>query len=369
MVAAPRFDVDVRVTRDLRHAPYLLDGLAAMEQAGDLRLALRPRRPRRRDRVVIGPEGPRRVARPYPWSVDLDVVDHEVGSTRRVSVDLQDWREMYSHSSLRHSDVIVKRMHTAPEVAGIERHFGVEVVPAGITGPGDAARWARRWPIRAAGLLGRIETVVDAPGTVREHLRRRPGGGGAVRDVLPEASTLPATFAFFQVAFHDWGDDAEAARLNQERATLIRGLREGLGPRFVGGMTFTGEPPEAFADCRSPLPGDRDAYLDVVEQAAVVVATNGFGGSPPWKLAEYLERGACIVSEPMQVRLPRPLEDGGEVRLFDDLDGAVAACAELLDAPDDRLALSRSAGSYYAEQVAPEAAARRFLTAGSEVVA
>ena len=130
----PRFEVDVRIGRDLRHAPWLLDGLAGLEAAGEARVRLRPRPPRWRDRVVVEDGGARRVGRPYPWSVDLDVRDHEVGARRRVSVDLQDWRAMWSHASLQASDVIVKRMCTRPEAEVVEAAYGVRVEPAGITG-------------------------------------------------------------------------------------------------------------------------------------------------------------------------------------------------------------------------------------------
>ena len=354
-----RYEVDVRIGRDLRHAPWLLDGLARLEAAGELRLKLRPRPPRWRDRVVVEGDGVRRVGRPYPWSVDLDVRDREAGVRRRVSVDLQDWREMWSHASLRDSDVIVKRMCTRNEADVVEREFGVRVVPAGITGRGHAERWSGRWPVRLAGVAGRVETVVNEPRRARRKAAIASVGGPAPPPAPPVAADEP--YVFFQVAHHGWDED-----LDRGRAAVIRALQDRLGHRFVGGMTFSGAPAPGWEDCASGFVPDHGAYLDLVRGASVVVSTNGFGGSPPWKLAEYLEAGACIVSEPQEVELPVPLEDDRHLVVAATPDEIAGACEHLLADGDRRARLQAGAAEYHAAVVAPEALARRVLAAGAE---
>jgi hypothetical protein len=353
-----RYEVDVRIGRDLRHAPWLLDGLAALEAAGELRLRLHARPPRWRDRVVVEGDGHRRVGRPYPWSLDLDVRDREAGERHRVSVDLQDWREMWSHASLRDSDVVVKRMCTRPEADVVERDFGVRVVPAGVTGHGDAARWAGRWPVRVAGMAGRLETVLNEPTRLRRPAEEAPVPPGRA---LPPPQAPGEPYVFFQVAHHAWGED-----LNVGRATVIRALRQRLGDRFVGGMTFGGAPAAGYEDCASGFVPDHDAYLDLVRGAAIVVSTNGFGGSPPWKLAEYLEAGACIVTEPQEVELPVALEHDRQVWVASTPDEVADGCARLLDDADHRARLAAGAAAYHAAVVTPEALARRVLAAGAE---
>ncbi len=365
MPGTPRFVVHAHVTADLRHAPYLLDGLAGLADRGLVRLHLEARPPLWRDRVVAEDGGVRRVGRPYPWSIDLDVHDHEQGIRQRVAVDLQDWREMFSHRSLRTSQVVFKRMLVGPEAAAVEHAYGVQVLPAGITHAGDADRWAREGAVRRARVFGKVESAVNAPGRLAD-LRRRghaePGKSGA--RALPD---LPEDYVFFQVAFHRWAGHDEAERLNRERAGVIRALRAALGERFVGGMTFSGPVPAGFEGCESTLPTDQPTYLDLVRRAAVVVATNGFGGSPPWKLAEYLQLGACVVAERPVAQLPEPLRDGEHALLFSTADEAVAGCARLLDDPGPRAGLGASARAYYEAQVAPDAAAWRFLMAGQAV--
>jgi hypothetical protein len=368
MSGPTRFDVEVQATRDLRHAPYLLDGLAALEADGVLRMRIRPRPPRRNDRVVVGPDGPQRVARPYPWSTDLVVTDHDLGERRTVSVDLQDWRDMYSATSLACSDVVLKRMYTRPEVDVIEATHDVEVLPAGITAAGDSGRWSSRWPFRLAGLAGNVESVLDAPGDVlgRWRARRRYETAEASPIPAPTVPAVPDDYVLFQVAHHAWLGRPDSDALNQSRIDLIRALRAELGERFVGGMTFPRGVPEGWEDCRSEMPSTRDVYLGLVDRAAVVVSSNGFGGSPPWKLAEYLASGSCIVAEPPEVVLPATLEHGVHAWLAATPEEIASACRHLLDHPAERDALRRGASAYHADQVAPVALARRALTAGSE---
>jgi glycosyltransferase involved in cell wall biosynthesis len=369
MPAPARFDVDVRVTRDLRHAPYLLDGLAELEDGGEVRLKLSPRWPRRHDRVVLGPDGPRRVARPYPWSLDLAITDHGTGRRTKVSVDLQDWRDMYSATSLAASDVILKRMCTRPEVDQVEAAYGVSVRPAGITASGDASRWSSPWSMRVAALFGQVESVLDAPRDVlgRRRARRRYEAVQEHEATASRLPDLPEDYVLYQVVHQPWLGRPAADRMNEARIELVRALREELGTRFVGGMTFPGEVPAGWEDCRSELFSSREVYLDLVRGAAVVVASNGFGGSPPWKLAEYLELGCCIVAEPPEVVLPQPLEHGVHAWLADSAQEVARACRHLVDAPDERAGLRQGAATYHRDQVSPAALARRVLDAGAEV--
>jgi glycosyltransferase involved in cell wall biosynthesis len=208
-----------------------------------------------------------------------------------------------------------------------------------------------------AGVAGRLETVVNEP----RRLRRAPSTPAPASDEPLPPPVAPAhRFVFFQVAHHAWGEG-----LNQQRAAVIRALRAGLGDRFVGGMTFTGDPVPGYEDCASGFLPDHRAYLALVRDAAVVVSTNGFGGSPPWKLAEYLEAGACIVSEPQEVALPAAQEHDRHLWLASTPDEVVDACRRLLDDPAHRARLADGAAAYHAAVVEPTALARRVL-AGTE---
>ena len=363
------------LTSDGRHLPYVIEGLQRLEQAGALRLDLRVRPSRWRDRVRIEPAvaGVTRISRPYPWSLDLDIATDS--RSVRAAVDLQDWSELFSHRSLGRSDIVFKRMF-APDIADlVEEEYGVPVVPAGISHGVDGSALARTMRARVARLAGGLEAVVNRPALLRsvpDRLRARRSTTDASRGVGPTppgdaASPADADrgipdgdFAFFQVVEHAWGGpDGPADRLNRDRIELIRTLRRKLGERFVGGMAFRGSASADLADAATDRSTDRDTYLDLVRHAAVVVAGLGFADSPPWKLAEYLEAGCAIVAEELPVALPAPL--GEAVVTYRTHDECATRCAELLDDPERRAAMGRTAAGYYREHVAPDAAAARFL--------
>lgn len=361
----------VHLTGDPRHTPHVLAGLEALEAAGDATITWRARPPRWRDRVLVRDGRATRVGRPYPWMVLIDVLESPSGARGRMAIDLQDWREMHSREALETCAVVFKRMYVADDAAAAERLFPARILPAGLSHAVPMPAIASRSVFRRGKAFQRLESVLNAP---RLLLRRRgphhTPSPGSPAHAAPKAPTLPDDgFAFFQVKYHPWGDGSEAAELNEVRARLIRALRAELGPRFQGGMYFDGEPPAAFADCLTPLPTDRESYLALNERATVVVSTEGFGASPPWKLCEYLQQGRSIVAERMPVVLPDPLEDDVHLRFFDHPEACASLCASLLDAPETRARLEREAAAYYRAHVDPEATIRRHLRQAEGVFA
>ena len=97
----------------------------------------------------------------------------------------------------------------------------------------------------------------------------------------------------------------------------------------MGGMFFKGEVDPAFADCLTNVDPNRANYRLFVENAAVVVSTNGFGGSIPWKLTEYMRWGCCIVTERNRHAFRESMMPD-TVNEFESHEECVAICLELL---------------------------------------
>ena len=72
-----------------------------------------------------------------------------------------------------------------------------------------------------------------------------------------------------------------------------------------------------FNDCQSAYL-DRETHLSLMKNASIVISTNGFGNSLPWKLAEYCKLGKCIVSEELTHELPNPLIKGVHLEIYND---------------------------------------------------
>ena len=61
-----------------------------------------------------------------------------------------------------------------------------------------------------------------------------------------------------------------------------------------------------------------NTYNSFVKNATILISTNGFGGSVPWKLVEFLKLGSCIVAERNKHLLRGPLTKN-QVSFFDNL--------------------------------------------------
>jgi hypothetical protein len=349
---------------ELNHASYLVAGLSDLAREGVLdlrwRLATRPRPGvvRVSGSDVVVDEG----YRPFKTSY-LEV--ERAGRVVRAAVDFWDLSDQFAADALRHCDVVLKREFDSAVVEGLATRFPARVVPAGLTHraplprPGRvrlqaafAAATARRLVKLDRRVVGRAR---DATAAVVDGLRmarhvpsltgRRPAGGRS--GVLFQTRTFPA------------GEGM--AELHGQRADLIRALRAGLGPEFQGGFVPSRTAGSDHGDLMSTVPADPERYLDAVQRAAVVVSSAGVAGSTPWKLAEFLALGTCIVAERPRTTLPDPLVDGVHARFFDTPAEAVESCRALLADGAERERLAEAGRGYYQAHVRPAVAVRRWL--------
>ena len=148
--------------------------------------------------------------------------------------------------------------------------------------------------------------------------------------------------------------------LNKFRSKVIRALKEEFGDNFIGGIWSKGAIDAVYYDCRSDYM-DKDTYLSLMNNAAVVISTNGFGDSIPWKLAEYLKLGKCIVSQKLQHELPQPLVDGFHLKTFHDLDQCIEICRDLLKNRTKARELGDNARVYYNQYINPKIVINKFI--------
>ncbi|HVY70128.1 MAG TPA: glycosyltransferase [Verrucomicrobiae bacterium] len=369
-----KLEVTLRATGDDRHQIFLIAGLIALDEAGEIDLRVVSRGPRIHDRVVVTGDTCARIARPYPWSYRLDVRDPRSGRTVRAAVDLQDWKHFFSHGDLSSCEVLFKRSYDLKTAGVVASKYGVKVVPGGMT---HSAKIGEKYAkvLSAARLAGKVEALVTGPKRGIDALgnmlfKRKATAAGPQKKATPVAHAPDdlGDFAFFQIACHGNGDWKEAEQLNRERADLIRTMRASLGSRFQGGMYFDGPPRPEFADTLTNLPSTPQEYMRIVNQAAVGISTNGFGESFPWKLCEYLSLGKCIVTQRPAFPLPTPITPGKEAVFFDTLDDCARLCAQLLADPAARQKMATAAREYYANHVAPISVARRYVTTALEFI-
>lgn len=354
-----KYEVTLYATPDFRHASYIMKGLSDLQREGIVRIKPRIRGLQYRDRVVVDGGKLMRSNRPYPWSPICRIKDIDSGVVTRIAIDLQDWPNWFSHHALTHSDIVYKRCYDRKITEIVEREYEVKVLPFGMShsyGLDDNVISQRQ--VKTLKLLGKLETAVNDPLRLRGPFSGK-GANGLRTSVQAKSMSFvdvraefPECYAFFQVKYYDW-NNRWSTPLNEYRAEIIRNLKRHLGVRFQGGMYFDCPVPPAYQDCVTNLPTTQAHYLDMVRQATVVVSSNGFAQSPPWKLCEYLQMGKCIVSEPMAYELPVSLVDGRDVLYFQTPDDCAAVCQSLLDNPREMEKLGENARAFYEANIKP----------------
>lgn len=143
--------------------------------------------------------------------------------------------------------------------------------------------------------------------------------------------------------------------LNELRAACVRRLRREFGSAFVGGLAPTAYARAVFPDCvadRSVTA--RPAFLALVRQADVCVATRGLFGSNGFKLGEYVAAAKAVVSEPLRYTVPGDFGAGRNYLRFGDADECVEQVAALVADPDRAYAMRTANYRYYHEHVRPD---------------
>lgn len=305
-----RWRVDLHADPITVHTWFPLAGLTLLEQAGEVELHFVER------------------ALPTERSMWLEVDDRESGTRAAVSLDLVDAAELAAPQRAASADVTFKRSHRPGGYPGTPR-----VAPYGIqlacrAGGERFCVYARRLLRRRFALRPLASAWRTRPPLVSDY-EARPARRG--RRVVYQVRAWDP---------RDGRDAADRTRRNDERAALIRVLREHLGDAFVGGFVDTGFARTTYPDCVATGPSDFRSYLRLIQGCDIGVSTEGLQGSNPYKIAEYLAGAHAIVSSPLRYDVP----DGPPPMVtFSTPQDAAQACARLLEDPAAMQAASAAA--------------------------
>ena len=365
----PKYDVTFFATTDTRHANYTIKGLLELEKQGIIILQFKPAFYQSKNRVVQDATGKtNRSYRSYPWAPELKIKERSSGIEILIAIDLQDWDSMFSYHSLKNCDVIFKRAYTAiSEKVSVQ--FNVPILPAGINHSAEVESKAYLVALKKYRWKHNIRYAIENPKEIIRVLKEKLNfkTTKAKPDTFPlkniSGESLrepPSTpYVFFQVEYHDW-NTKESIKINEKRAKIIRSLRHSLGERFIGGMYFKKEIKTPYDDCITNVPFEREIYLKFVQQAAVVISSNGFGDSIPWKLPEYLQMGKCIIAEPLAHQIPVPFKED-EILFFKNAEHCYELCEKLLLSKDLRINMELKTKQYYEEHILPRASILRMI--------
>ncbi len=187
----------------------------------------------------------------------------------------------------------------------------------------------------------------------------------AYESLPPDESTIgpPADgpIVFFNPSC--WDEDAEptVAAINRTRSQLICGLREALGPRFVGGFRRYGAVWPRYAEAAEDRTIPHDEYVRLVKSALVTVYVNGLGNCFSWRLAEIMAASQCVVTEPIVNDAGFPFDESTGFVVRSTPEAMVAAVVELAHDPARVGLLRRRMRQAYVDRVRPPTRMRQVL--------
>lgn len=199
------------------------------------------------------------------------------------------------------------------------------------------------------------------------------------RELLPESYQVsaPRQLTGLPVVFLAgvWDPDAaectqdwkrqDRSDINRFRMQLVRGLRDALGPKYVGGIM-----PSPFSRRLCPdlvydgvESGQLAAYWRLLHASSIAVATRGLHGTCSAKIGEGLASAAAVVSQTQATQFPPPVDGDVPVIQAESPDDVVAAVVALLDDADGLHRVAHAGYRYYLDDLRPQAMACRTLDA------
>jgi hypothetical protein len=313
----------------------IFEGLQRLENRGKLRLSI----------------ARRKGGRSWPRVISL-AVRAESRGMRRIAIDLSDQRDLLDRNELESADVYFKRSFCSEAASVLPSHLSAKVEPFGLNSPAIGLRAAIRV------LRSRIGATRSLSGLVLDARQLLALPSPAAFECTPDICSEP--LVLFQTRV--WpSDDPDVIRVNNQRASLVKTLRNALGIRFIGGIVPSEFAKDSYPDVVTQLPYSMRAYPKLVRRAIIGVYSHGLHGSVAFKMSEYLAASRCIVADSVDAVLPEPLVKHRNYLPFDDPAQCVAQCELLLSDPSAAQEMRRANWDYYRSQVEPGAHLLRIL--------
>lgn len=306
---------------------------------------------------------------PYPKASYYKLIDSKNNRTILFAIDAYDIAHYFPEYALRHCDFIFKRHYDEQYLSVLNPDTRKKIYPLGLSfmvrSSNEYGSTAMFWAIMVGNLklIQRDRTMFKRGlETFRNNYRhwkniRRT----RILEEFNGYSTIHEPFAIFQTRCFPATEEQDVQNIHEQRADLIRVLKNKLGEQFKGGFIPDTVSQQYYPDCLTNMPTDPRGYLQLVKRASIGVYTRGLAHSPAWKLAEYLSQGKCIVAEPLTTELPAPLEHGKHLMYFQSNEECTDICEMLLNNPKKMQELSMNARAYYEKYVDPVANVERML--------
>lgn len=298
-----------------------------------------------------------------------------VADGRVIYFDLNDSAVFDDRQALERADSYFKRSYSLPLVPP---EYRAKVFPLGL----NYAVYADGLPATRAIRLWRYESLARFGRRALVALNNRSWTPFPKRfsSSVSEISFPPSFASSPRVLFFARGWDPKARevsdfpelqeerfRINETRAQCIRMLRAELGSEFSGGLAVSKFSAREYPDIlvKDERLTHRAAYLSLVREHPICIATYGLHKSNGWKLGEYVAMSRAIVSEPLAYAVPGDFREGKHFVAFDSPESCVSAVLLLREDSERRAAMMQANQDYYRQWLRPDRlVGRALVTAG-----
>lgn len=291
----------------------------------------------------------------------------------KLHFDTHDAQEIAT-SELERCDFYFKRSYAADVVAALPPDRRKRVFPLGLNYrvlPDELDFFAVRRGVRLNGISRASLSAIKRACDIGDFLGPLPRLAHMQSSTNPEAEPQ----VLFLVAAYDPYDDPQREarktrdriQINENRARIIRLMREALGSRFTGGFADSRFSRQHYADLIVPREmTHQPSYLERLRKTPICIATTGLHGSIGWKLAEYVAFAKAPVSEPLNYQVPGAFEREKNFLEFTSPEECLTATVRLIEDRGLRQELMRNNAAYYLSHLRPDSLVRNALLTALE---
>ena len=351
------------LTEDRRHSSFVVKGLLDLEENGEIILKFKKLPILLHNRCEFSNGKFKFIKKGYPWCIELEIKSLSSNKIVRIGIDLQDWVNQFSYHSIKNCELIFKRATTKKSIGLINNYKKSFVKPFG---PNCKATILDKRFLKITRLIFLRNLIIKGLlnprkviGKAMEWMKMKKSLKNNITKIVTLKNPPDMNYIFFQVQYHDW-DSPLSEKINQYRATLIRLLKTEFKDQFCGGMWFENQIVPNYKDCLTNIDTDYSNYNRFLKNASIVISTEGFGNSIPWKLVEYMENGRCIVSQQNEHNFRYPI-DNDTISNFKTPKECVELCKTLLNDNEKIIKMGDKSFSYYENNIKPRMVMKQIL--------
>lgn len=364
----PKWEARIHLDCDLLYVGYILQGLKALADSGELVL----------HELVRWPFAHAH----YPRDLMVALVQvRPYGSKEQwktFGFDGRDRNTTFDATSMKIVDYYYKSNYLQAEVDKLPPDQRAKVRPGGYFLPVNAYRNAQD------ARTGIVKTALSAffplGMNALQHALRNPNEGKKVRHFYYNAQRARMLTNYrIKVQGYEAGhfrapkerqvffrcsawDTKQWKHLDDIRYEIMKLVIKNPKANFVGGFRPAHRSSSDYSDMIHNVDMNHQQYIDAIGDSDIVIGTIGLFDALAWKIPEYMASGRTIMSERIVNQTPAPVRHGEEMFFFrSDLSDFETKLEQLLDDQALRRHLADGAWNYYQQWICPESMVRRLL--------